>query len=288
MKQVVIAVAMVFGCEGVAGAETLNVLSEPAGVQFELESSPGTVHVAPASLDVAPGTYRIVILDPDGGRRVSEVKVKKGGREATVLLEGPRQRVVDPNAPKQIDMTDGEPIEESSGPPPKIKHPSMLKDKYQRGLQTNETWFETGPKRVAANRRTIGLRAGGGAAILDGDNATAMRLTAVGRQPVHEAIAIEARADTTRRSIDMTSAWAIGGGIGARAFVVRRASASLSATAGVRGELRLGDLPGLAGGDVAAIGGLAIGFADHRIAIEVRGELGVSDHVALVEIGVDL
>lgn len=202
-----------------------------------------------------------------------------------------------------IDASDDEPAgalgEQVTGPPPDIKHPSLMKDKY-RGIPdppSGDAIDDPLARRAAAPPRTLWLGARFGAGVFDDTAAPATAGIAVAVTARYRLAApwlLSARADWSRRGGDaMTRIGELGASAGGGA-----AFGPLAVIAQLRGDLRLTDHR-----DDAAVrrAGLAVAaevelaLPRSPITLGVRLEQGVTalvpgtrDRAILAELGVEL
>jgi len=218
--------------------------------------------------------------------------------------------------PATIDFgkDDDAPIEQLSGPPPDIQHPSLIRDKYRgvpegaAGPQIDDP-LAGGAAPTGGRHHWLGLRLAGG--MFDDSAAAARAGLAVGlagRYRLAERIFIAGRADWSRRGGDAHGA----GDAMSGAIDVLGASAGLGATlAGgapgggalavigqLRGDVRLADQRDgapvrRAGLGIAAAAELALPATPFSVGVRVEQGLtelvaGARDRAVLVELGVDL
>jgi hypothetical protein len=207
------------------------------------------------------------------------------------------------------DDADGSLGEQVTAPPPDVKHPSLMRDKY-RGIAepvTSEPIDDplAGPmvRATAARAGWLGLRLGAG--MFDDSAARAragIALGVAGRIRVLDFAFVALRADWSRRGgAVMTDARAIdvlGASAGAGVTVIDRGGVGLAVIGQIRGELRLADARAdravhRAGAGVAT--GLELSLPTTPITLGVRFEQGVTalvagarDRAVLGELGVDL
>lgn len=291
----------------------IDVMSRPEGLTAEIDAVPGESFTTPATIWVAPGAH--VVRAIRGERSWDRRIVAEPHRNGSVVIEtGLDAR---PPAPRtqQIDFTDdsggasGSAIEQHAGPPPSIKHPSLIKDKY-RGIPeaASEGPIDDplAPRSAAVVRRALWLGARLGAGMFD-DTAAAARagvaLAIAGRYRLTDAAFAAGRADWSRRGGEIMSATVdvLGASAGLGMTVTgdaRRTDLSVALIAQLRGDLRLTGLRDAApvhraGLGVAAGAELALPATPFTVGLRFEQGLtelvaGARDRAVLAEIGVDL
>jgi len=290
----------------------LDVISHPEGLTAEIDALPGETFTTPAKIWIAPGAHVVRVMQGDRSwdRQVTAEPHKDG---VVVIETEPRAR---PKPPRtvQIDMADdpgGALGEEHTAPPPAIKHPSLIKDKY-RGIP--EAAAE-GPiddplasSSVPTSERNLwlGLRLGGG---MFDDGAAAARagfaLAVTGRYRLRDAVFVAGRADWTRRGGDAMSGTidALGASAGAGLTVVGGpshpdAAVALALIGQFRADLRLAELRATAPVRRAGLGlaaGVELALPATPFTVGLRVEQGLTelvpgarDRAILAEVGIDL
>jgi len=277
--------------------DTQVELVASARLAVEIDRLAGDVALAPSTVWLPPGAYAFTAHAPDGALLVSERTLARRST-ANVLFELPHTAPQTAPGPARADFTDGEPDATYVGPPPKQEHPSLIPDRFEKGLRANRELVDI-PIMLPppAVRRTIGIRLGTGLVRSGSGELVPMTFAAVVRQPVAGRLAIDGRVDVFRRGARMTTGtpgvWIVGAGAFARWWAVTGDSISVSAVGGLRAELRHvfdGDTDlGLTVG-----GGVALHLAGNRFAVELRGEQGLNELAGsrpqslLVDLGFDL
>jgi hypothetical protein len=295
----------------------LDVMSQPEGLTAEIDALPGESFTTPATVWVAPGSHQIraTLAERSWTQRVTTEPRKN----TLIVIE--TGLGVPPPAPRtsKIDFVQDDPGgalgEHHTGPPPDIKHPSLLKDKY-RGIPdpTSEGPIDDplAARATSAAERDVWLGARLGAGLFDDGSAAARAGVAValaGRYRLTDAMFAAARADWSRRggevmtgTIDVLGASAGVGltvlGRSAQPASPQRSGLALALIAQLRGDLRLTDMRAAApvhraGLSVAAGAELALPATPFTVGL--RFEQGVTELVAgardravLAEIGIDL
>jgi hypothetical protein len=306
----------------------LDVMSHPEGLTAEIDALPGESFTTPATIWVAPGAHQVraTLGERSWTQRVTTEPHKNG---VIVIETGLGAK---PPAPKitTIDLVQDDPGgalgEHLTGPPPDIKHPSLIKDKY-RGIPDPAS---EGPLEdplalhaASATERRLWLGARLGAGLFDDGAASAragFALALAGRYRFTSALFLAVRADWSRRGGEVMTGTVdvLGASAGVGVTVIGRSSAltspSASSTASpepgqrsglalaligqLRGDLRLTEKRDAmpvhrAGLSLAAGAELALPSAP--FALGLRFEQGVTELVAgtrdraiLAEVGIDL
>lgn len=297
---------------------SLDVVTEPEGLSAEIDALPGEPFPTPATIWIPAGSHvvRVRHSDRQDDRSWSQ-RVTTEPRKRTVVLikTGLDAR---PPAPKTvaIDMTDdpgGEFGEQHTGPPPDIKHPPLIQDKYRRipdpasGDPIDDP-LAAAPAPPAGRSLWLGLRLAGG---MFDDSATAARaglaVALAGRYRLTDAVFAAARTDWSRRggramtgaSTPIDAVTALGASLGLGATVTGGATGpGLALLAELRADLRLADRRAAApvpraGLGLAAGAELALPRAPFTIGLRIEQGLtdlaaGARDRALLAEVGIDL
>jgi hypothetical protein len=200
------------------------------------------------------------------------------------------------------------PIEQYTGPPPDIQHPSLMRDKYRgvpdgaAGPQIDDP-LAGGAAPTTGRHHWLGLRLAGG--LFDDGAASARAGLAVGlagRYRLAERVFFAGRADWSRRGGDaMTDAIDVLGadaGLGATLLGGAPGGGALAVIGQLRGDVRLADQRDgaavrRAGLGIAAAAELALPATPFSVGVRVEQGLtelvaGARDRAVLVELGVDL
>jgi len=294
----------------------LDVMTQPEGLTAEIDGLPGESFTTPATIWVAPGVHQVraTLAERSWTQRITTEPHKN----AVLVIE--TKLDARPPAPRtaQIDFVEDDPGgalgEQVTGPPPNVKHPSLLKGKY-RGVPDPAsedplddplaTRTASGPERDV----WLGARLGGG--LFDDGSAAARAGVAValaGRYRLTDALFAAARADWSRRggqamagSVDVLGASA---GLGMTVLgqpsqlAAPRPGFALALIGQLRGDLRLTGMRDTepvhrAGLSVAAGAELALPATPFTVGL--RFEQGVTelvpgarDRAVLAEVGIDL
>ena len=203
---------------------TLEVITRPEGLAVTLSALPGETFVAPVTIWIKAGTYKLeAIVD---GVRVAEASVTVGERaRVPAILEVPVIQAT-PQKQQRVDFTQDNASEATqSGPPPPVKHKTMLPAKYQGVAEAGTAGGLEDPLAVRSGlvRRPravwLGVRLGGGMFDDAAVGARAgMTLGAVGRISLAGPLFAAARLDWSRRggeSPDAVDSLAASAGAGA-------------------------------------------------------------------------
>ena len=276
----------------------LSVVSDPAGVAFTLDTLPGESITTPATIFLPPGTH--VIAYKVGEQTFTKAAQTKAYSRSAIILEAV---VKAPGAVKdgKVSFEEENATEQQTGPPPDIKRPSLMKDKY-RGVAGPAGEQLEDPLALTAQHGAkpwFGVRIGGG---FYDDSATAAQLRpgvgVTARIPLVDRLFLSARLDWSRRGGDAAdSVDAAGANVGAGYTVLANRSLALAAIAQVRAELRFADTRDamtVSRSGVGATAGLELAIGRTPLTAGVRFETGVTelvpgarDRALLFELGVD-
>lgn len=277
----------------------LQIVTTPPGLVIELDAVAGEKLRSPVSVWVAAGTH--TVRASGEGIAIQNTVTTEPFSRATILLDAGTRP---PAAPKDgnLDFSEENALEQTSGPPPDVEHPSLMSDKY-RGIAGPRIGPELadplGIRATPRPRPWLGLRVGGGA-FDDGETSVALRptLAATARFALAERVFLAARLDWSRRGGASESAIdAIGASAGAGYTLHAHRRLALAAIAQLRGSLHFADardgmpVNALGAGIAAA---LELAFPRTPVSAGVRLETaltelvpGARDRALLVELGVD-
>lgn len=294
----------------------LDVLSHPEGLTAEIDSLPGESFTTPATIWVPPGNRQIhaTLADRSWTQRITAEPHKN----ASIMIE--TGLTAKPSAPRHgaIDFTVDEPGgalgEHLTAPPPDVKHPSLLSNKYRGVAQPSPDASiddPLAPHAVRSTERPVWLGARLGIGMFD-DAATSARagfaLAAAARYRISHAAFLAARADWTRRGGDTMTGTidALGASAGLGITVLGQSPApagqrnrlALALLAQLRGDLRLADHRADAPVRRAGLGlaaGAELALPSTPFTLGLRFEQGLTDLVPgaadrafLAEVGIDL
>jgi hypothetical protein len=276
--------------------------SDPTGLTVEIDALAGESFATPKTIWVKAGRYTLKGAH-DGRVYSTVVAVDAHSRTTAVLDLGmARKPVVTAPADKKLDFTDDPgAMTQKSGPPPDVKHPSLVKGKFAGEVASivEEDHLDD-PLAIHASRRPwrttwLGLRVGGG--MFDDGAASAragMAVAATGRMQLESDchLFMAGRLDWSRRGgdtgIDV---------IGASAGMGYALTQDIAVIGQLRGDLRLAGTRAM--DDVGRVGaslavGAEVALPGSPITAGVRFEQGLTtmvadtrDRAVLLELGVD-
>jgi hypothetical protein len=276
----------------------LSIVSDPAGVAFELSTVPGETFTTPSTIFVKPGTN--IIKYKVSGQEFQKIAETKAYSRSAVLLDAVVKQAGPPKDGK-VSFEEENATEQQTGPPPDVKRGSLVKGKWTGELGPRGPELED-PLALTAQRGAkpwFGVRIGGG--YYDDSATDATLRPAVGitaRIPLVDRFFISARIDWSRRggtANDSVDAAGINAGAG-YTFLVNRAIA-LAAIVQLRGELHFADMRdamSVSRGTAGVTGGIELAISGTPLTAGVRFENnltelvpGSRDRAFLVELGVD-
>jgi len=294
----------------------LDVLSRPEGLTAEIDALPGESFTTPATIWIPPGDHQVraTLAERTWTHRITTEPHKN----ASILIEAARTARPPPARPAAIDFAVDEPGgalgEQLSAPPPDVKHPSLLRDKYRGVAQASADAALDDPLAARATsrpERSLWLGARLGIGMFD-DAATAARagfaVAASSRYRITDAAFLAARADWTRRGGDTMAGTvdALGASAGLGLTIVGRSQPvpntrsrlALALIAQLRADVRLTDHRDdapvrRAGLGIAAGAELALPSAPFTLGLRLEQALtdlvpGARDRAVLAEVGIDL
>ncbi|HEY5934913.1 MAG TPA: hypothetical protein VIU61_09765 [Kofleriaceae bacterium] len=288
---------------------TIEVVTRPAGMTIVIDKLPGESVVAPATIWVKPGKYK---LTATAGDRVLAMTIDVGERaRVPAILEAPAGTKIAPRE-QRVDFSQENAAEtQQSGPPPAVKHKTMLPPKYQGEVASavNENALDDPMAARATARRParalwLGARLGGG---MYDDAATGARagmtIGATARYRLAPRYFLAGRLDWSRRggeSIDAVDSIGASAGVGATVLDGDRLAIALIGQ--LRGDLRFADTRQTSGSMMEPVSragaGAALGveaaLPSTPITIGLRFEQGLTtlvpdarDRAILLEVGAD-
>jgi hypothetical protein len=290
----------------------LAIVSQPEGLTAEIDALPGESFTTPATVWVAPGAHVVHAQRDD--RTWTQHITAEPHKNAVVMIE--TRLDAKPPAPRTTaidfaqDDASGSLGEEHTGPPPDIKHPSLLQGKY-RGVADPASGDPIDDPLAArdaptrSRQRWLGVRLGAG--MFDDGSAAARAGLAVaiaGRLRVTDDAFVALRADGSRRGgAAMTGTLdVLGASAGVGVTVLGTAEASRGLALALIGQLR-GDLRLAAMRDAAPVRRIGLSLAAGAelalpatpFTVGLRVEQGVTELVAgardraiLAELGLDV
>ncbi|MDX2087432.1 MAG: hypothetical protein SFX73_06270 [Kofleriaceae bacterium] len=278
----------------------LHITTTPEGMSATVDVLPGETLITPVSVWVKAGPTTVRATTTDKVELASTTTTKPYSR-SMVMLEVPVKTASAPRT-QNVSFEDENAGEQTSGPPPDIKRPSMI-----RGKLRGEVGPRLGPdlddpfalRDGPGPRPWFGVRVGGGR-FDDGATAASYRpsLAAAARFRLTEAVFLAARLDWSRRGGTAASSIdTIGASVGAGTTLVAQRALAVAVIGQLRGDLRFADerdmVPVRRAGAGAAIA-LEVAFPSTPLTAGARFEQGLTELVAgardramLVELGVD-
>lgn len=125
-----------------AGYSAVDVLTDPDGATVVVENAPDRPFTTPRRVWMSAGRYTVTAL-MDGQPMVETLAVVNEGNDARVFLALPPPP--DASADGTVDMGEEGGGEMKIGPPPKQEMPSLLPEKYQRGVDAPAVWDHDAP-----------------------------------------------------------------------------------------------------------------------------------------------
>ncbi len=264
----------------------MTIASMPDGLEGQTDAMPGDTFTTPATIWAKAGTYKITV----GGQTVE--KVLEPRSRTTVIINVPA-----PAKPPKDGVVDfEEEPEKHEGPPPAVKHGTMMPKKYLEkpsapaGEQIEDPFGpKTGGDSVLAWR--LGVRVASG--VVDrGDAGVGLGVAAVAARPLDGPIMLATRLNWTHAELDTLAA-----NVGVGYIALARPSFVLSAGLALRGEVRLQDTLAMSEVNRAGIGAAAdidLAILSLPLAFGLRGEQmfselvpGVRNRAVLFEVGYD-
>jgi hypothetical protein len=230
------------------------------------------IALAPSTVYLPAGQYELKAKLEDGTLLVQQLSVAKG-IPAHVLFELPKVKDKPP-ADGKVDFGDEEPGVAYAGAPKREKPPSILSDRYQKAIANarasaqEQDAVRYDPPRSRSHSRLL-LRVGIGGSNVGG---VVMMAAAGARTQLRDGLALDGHLDAIRVGEDAMSpgAWIYGLGADVRYWPLR----FVSVAGGVRGDVRRVEGETDLGATVG--GGVALHLFGDQIAVELRGEQGLT------------
>lgn len=265
----------------------MTIISSPEGVAGETDALPGERFTTPATIWARAGTYKVTV----GGQTVE--KVLEPHSRTTVIINVPPP----PKAAKDGVVDFDEDPEKHEGPPPAVKHGSMMPKKYLQpsapaGEQIDDPFASRGGGGAHLAWR-LGLRLTGGVADRSDASATAsVGVAALAGRLLAGPVMLTSRLDWSHRELDT-----FGLDVGVAYVALERRSFVLSAGAALRGEVHVQSTLDMMDVNRAGIGAAAeldVAVLSLPLAFGLRVEQGFSElmpgtrsRAVLVELGYD-
>ena len=266
----------------------LNVVAGAASVAFETDAMPGEPLATPATIWAKAGTYTIRA----NGRVVAQTLPAHA--RATVVLSEPAH-VAAPTA-GNVNFNDEPTDPPVSGPPPAVKHPSLLPCKYEgcdtHGGEVLADPFARGADHTPAHppRARLGVRVGlAGSERIAPSFALAGRLALPWQDAAAHPFELALRADGSPRERDAMRFTDLGLSLGVARVLAAPDAAWLSLAVALRGDLRAGAPTSLARTALGATAELELELRALPATLAARYEQGFAgEHAVVIELGVDL
>jgi len=283
---------------------TIELVTRPAGMTVAIDKLPGESFVAPATIWVRAGKYK---LTATAGDRVLAQTLDVGERaRVPAILEAPAGTKIAPRDGRVDFSQDNAAETQQAGPPPAVKHKTMLPAKYQGQVAAavNENALEdplAARKLVPRPTRPLWLGARLGGGMFD-DAATGARagltVGATVRYRLASRYFLAGRLDWSRRGGESPDAVdTIGASAGAGATLLEGERLAIAFIGQLRADLRFADTrmmePVSRAGAGAAVG-IEAALPATPITIGLRFEQGFTaltpdarDRAILLELGAD-
>lgn len=251
----------------------LSISSTPDALEGETDALPGEKFTTPATIWTKAGTYKVTVAG-------FSQQVTVGPRTRTPVIINAVVKKHDPKDGK-VDFTEDTPEQTAhSGPPPAVKHGSILPKKYRgaAGLDPSQAGELEDPfaYRDTSAPWRLGARIGGDWT----SEGLGAHVAAIAEHPLAGPVTLAARLDFAHAAIDTI-------GINAGALVGDRIRGGLA----LRGEIRLQDTLKMEPVSRAAIGLAAnVDLRLSSFVVGARFEQGLSetgDRALLLEAGYD-
>ncbi len=275
----------------------MSVVTNPAGMLAETDAMPGERFTTPATIWTKTGDYKINFAPDaatlDAGQGLTTTASLDPFSRRTVIIDVPKANQAAPKDGKVDFREEADEQAIHTGPPPAQKFGSILPKKYRKPTGESGQPQLDDPLALQASHVAwhLGARFGGGLVMRDASSAAAsFSIAALAMRSLAGPVSLTTRLGWNHRSVD-SAALEVG-------FHVRLASTSsitLSATAGLRGEVRV--QTHLAMDEVARVGiggalGLDLGLIGIPVAIGFRFEPGLTEltpgiraHGFMIELG---
>jgi hypothetical protein len=216
----------------------LDVMSHPEGLTAEIDAMPGESFTTPTMIWVEPGAHQVRASLAE--RAWTQRVTAEPHKNSVILIETGLGATPPPPRTTTIDFAKDDPGgtlgEQHTGPPPDIKHPPLIKDKY-RGIPDPASGDPIDDplavRGAPARERTLWLGARLGLGLFDEASAAAragIALALTGRYRLTGALFLAARADWSRRGGEVMTGTidVLGASAGLGVTVIGRSSALAS------------------------------------------------------------
>jgi hypothetical protein len=274
----------------------MSIVTTPEGLIAETTALPGERFTTPATIWAKAGDYTVnVALDAvalDAGKGMTTSTTLEAFSRRTVIINLPGK----PAAPRdgKLDFTEDVPEQTArEGPPPAVKHDTMMPRKYLRpegggGIQLDDP-FAT--RQDPSLHWRLGARVSGGVFThAAADTGAALAVSVLASRPLARRVSLATRLSYAHRDVD-----AIGLEVGAGIGVASTRTLAVAISGAMRGEVRVQDQ--LAMAPVARVGigaaaGVELALLQLPLVVGLRVEPsftelvpGARNHTALVELG---
>jgi hypothetical protein len=263
----------------------LSISSTPEGLDAQTDALPGETFKTPATVWVKAGTYTVTVAG------LSQRATVAAHSRAPVIIDA-RQRATTPKDGK-VDFNDETPEQSAhAGPPPDLKHGTLLPKKYlgpsaPAGPELEDP-FALHDSHVAWR---LGARIGGGM-LSQGTTGIGFSVAALASRPIDGPVFLATRLDWSHRTLDT-----IGINAGVAVKLAETDAIVLSAGAAMRGVVHLQDTLAMEPVSRAGLGGAAdldLAILPLPLALGLRYEQGFTelvtgsrDRAILLEAGYD-
>lgn len=284
---------------GASQLATLSIVTDPAGMPIEVDALAGEPLVAPITIWLKAGAH--TVRAGVGADQIHQSITLEAYSRQTMQL-GTGVQVAPLVKAGRVDFTEENATEQTTGAPPDVVRPSLVKGKYAGDagprlgpeLEDPLAWrASTGP------RPWFGLRLGGGM-YDDGAATSSFRPSVAGaaRIPLDPRLFLAARLDWSRRGGTAdTAVDSIGASVGAGYTAFGSRSLAVALIGQLRVDLRFADtrnMMAVSHGGAGGTAGVEVAFAGTPLTAGFRFEQGLTELVAgardralLVELGVD-
>jgi hypothetical protein len=274
----------------------LTILTTPEGLLAETTALPGERFTTPATIWAKAGDYTVnVALDAaalDAGRGMTTNATLEVFSRRTVILDLPVKRA----APRdgKLDFTEDVPEQTAhAGPPPAVKHGTMMPKKYLQpdgggGIRLDDPFATRADPSL---HWRLGARISGGVFThAAADAGAALAVSVLASRPLARRVSLATRLGYAHRDVD-----AIGLEVGVGLGLASTRTLAVAITGAMRGEVRIQDE--LAMAPVARVGlgaaaGVELALLQLPLVVGLRVEPsltelvpGARNHTALVELG---
>lgn len=279
----------------------LSIVTTPEGLVAETDALPGERFTTPATIWAKAGDYTVsVALDDtalDAGKGMTTTASLDAFSRRTVILNVPVKKATPKDG--KVDFNDETPEQTAhKGPPPAVKHGTMMPKKYLRsggpsGPLLDDPFATRGDGRVAWR---LGARIGGGMFVHGGDGGAArgaaFTVAGIAARPLDGPLSLATRLSFAHRDVD-----AIGLDVGLGVRLAHSRSLVLTASGALRGEVRVQDelaMQPVSRVGVGAAAELELALLSLPLTVGLRVEPsftellpGARNHSMLLEVGYD-